>query len=377
MTATLERSRASRSRMPKLLTTPILLMAVTAAVLLIAGASSSSPILQGATATAGIDVVLAVGLYTLSGTTGIISFGFMGPVMIGAYAAAIFASDPILKASTMTTMPHWLVNLHTGVVPAILIGAIASGIFAAISSVPLVRLAALAASLASFAVLVVVYTVATNWTAVTGGVNGYTAVPLDTTTDKALVWALIAIIIGFWFKESKTGLRLRAARDDEAAALAVGINVRRDRLVAFTLSGFLLGIGGALTGLQTGGFTPSVFYLDATLLILVMVVIGGVNSLSGAVLGSLFVSAAGYTLQLAQSGNVLGVYRFGGRAGIETGGLAIIALLVLAFRPSGIFGNAEISDAVASVFRRRTKEGNWRAKDQIKDRASESSAGPA
>ena len=323
--------------------TPMLLIAITAGPVLL-GAASDSPVIVGATTTAGVGVIFAVGLYTFVGTTGIISFGHMGLVTLGAYVAAICASDVALKMMTFTGMPHWMASIHLAFAPAVLLGAIAASLLALVIALPLMRLTALAASLASFAALIVVNSVASNLDSITGGVSGFSVAPISTTPYAALVAALAVIGVGFFFKESRIGLRLRASRDDEAAARGVGANVHRDRVIAFMLSGFLVGIGGGLSALQTGGFTPSAFFLDATLLVLVMIVVGGVNSLSGAVVGSLLVSVIVYVLQQAQSGSVFGLFSFTGRPGIETAGLAVVVLLMLVFRPSGLFGYTEIGD---------------------------------
>lgn len=350
--------RAVRVRTPErlpTLITPIVLMVLVAAVVLVAG-SSSSAALKGAAATAGVYVVLSVGLYTFVGTTGILSFGHMAMMGIGGYVAAICASQAIIKESTLLEMPGWIASIELSVTVSLLVGAAAAALFASIVSVPLVRLRGLAASLATFAVLLVVNNVLTNASTITGGVTGYSATPIDTTPGKAVIWALLAILVAFLFRESRVGLRLRSSREDEVAALGVGANVKRDRAIAFTISGAIVGIGGGLTALQVGAITPSVFYLNTTFVVIVMIVVGGVNSLSGAVVGSLLMSAVGYVLGQVQSGNLLGFGSFEGRAGIETAGLAIIALAVLLLRPQGLMGSREIGDLRrADLPFRRTK----------------------
>ncbi|MDO8210097.1 branched-chain amino acid ABC transporter permease [Conexibacter sp. CPCC 206217] len=342
--------------------TLVVLLALTAAVLLIAPALS--PQLEGPTATAGINMVLAVGLYTFVGTTGIMSFGHMAYMALGAYAGAILATPVATKELLSAGMPAWASGVHLPTVPAILAGAAVAALFAAVVSFPLMRLRGLVASLATFAILNVVHNVATNWTALTGGVVGFTGAPITTTPRSALVWALVAIVAGFLFRESRVGLRLRASREDEIAALGAGLDVRRDRRVAMVVSGFIVGVGGALTALQLGQFTPDAFYLTTTFLVIVIVVVGGVNSLSGAVIGTLLISAVGYVLQLAQQGDVLGVYSFGGRAGIEDAGLAVLVLAVLLLRPRGLLGSKEIGELRPPRSRGRPRVGTRRSAPQ-------------
>jgi branched-chain amino acid transport system permease protein len=338
--------------------TPLVLMALVAAVVLAAD-SSSSAVLKGAAVTAAISVVLAVGLYTFIGITGILSFGQMAMMMIGGYVAVIVATPVDVKRAAVAggeeigKMPGWIVDFHVAFAPALLIGAGVGAAFALVISIPLVRLRGLAASLATFAVLVMVNVVASNWTALTGGVSGYNLAPLETTLASALVCALIVIGIAYLFKESRIGLRLRGSREDEVAALGVGANVKLDRAIAFVLSGAIVAVGGGLTGLRVGDVTPSLFYLEITFVIIVMIVVGGVNSLSGAVIGTLLLSAVGYALELIQSGDVLGIAHIGSRAGVENAGFAIIALVVLLLRPQGLLGAREISDIEWSAAWRR------------------------
>lgn len=353
--------------------TPLALMALVA-VVLVAANSSSSSILKGAALTAAISVVLAVGLYTFIGITGILSFGQMAMMMIGGYVAVIIATPVSVKRSAVAggeeigKMPNWIVDAHVAFVPALLIGAAAGAVFALVISIPLVRLRGLAASLATFAVLVMVDVVASNWTALTGGVSGYNLAPLETTLTSALVCALIVIGIAYLFKESRVGLRLRSSREDEVAALGVGANVKLYRAIAFVLSGAIVAVGGGLTGLRVGDVTPSLFYLEITFLIIVMIVVGGVNSLSGAVIGTLLMSTVGYALELIQSGDVFGIAHIESRAGVENAGFAIIALVVLLVRPQGLLGAREISDLEWSRLWRRPTSTTGR------DRANEVAA---
>lgn len=339
--------------------TPLALMALVAVVLLAAN-SASSPILKGAALTAAISVVLAVGLYTFTGLTGILSFGQMAMMMIGGYVAVIIATPvstkrfAVAQGEEIGKMPSWIVHAHVPFVPALLIGAAAGAVFALVISIPLVRLRGLAASLATFAVLVMVDVVASNWTALTGGVSGYNIAPLETTLTSALICALIVIGVAYLFKESRVGLRLRSSREDEVAALGVGANVKLYRAMAFVLSGAIVAVGGGLTGLRVGDVTPSLFYLEITFVIIVMIVVGGVNSLSGAVIGALLMSAVGYPLSLVQSGDVLGITHIASRAGIQNAGFGIIALVVLLVRPQGLLGSREISDLEWSRLWRRS-----------------------
>ena len=119
------------------------------------------------------------------------------------------------------------------------------------------RLSGLAAGLATFAMLVIIRTVANSWTEVTNGAAGLSGIPVTTSKDAALLWALIAIAVGFAFQSSGLGLRLRGSREDDVAARSLGIGVRTERRVAWVVQGFIMGVGGASTASTSARSMPA------------------------------------------------------------------------------------------------------------------------
>lgn len=334
--------------------TPAILIAVMAVVLLLAGGSGSIP-LEGAATTAAINLIVVVGLYTFVGTTGIISFGHIGFMAMGAYAGAILASTAFDKEVSQPTMYSFLVDLHTSTLVAIVVAGVVAALIAALIAVPLMRLRGLIASLATFPILVVTQSVIINWEQVTGGVTGFAAAPITTTTGSAVIWGAVAILVSYAFARSRIGLQLKASREDEVAAVAAGVNVALNRRIAFVVSSFLVGLAGALLALQLGVFTPDAFDLTITFVTVVMLVVGGISSLSGAVFGTLLVSAVGYGLQrLQQGGDILSAFHFSGRSGIELAGISLLALAVLLWRPRGLMGTEEIGDLLLRWRRQRS-----------------------
>jgi branched-chain amino acid transport system permease protein len=138
------------------------------------------------------------------------------------------------------------------------------------------------------------------------------------------------------------GLRLRSSREDEVAARSLGIGVIRERTVAFVLSGFIVGIGGALFVQVIGTATPDQFYLSITFLVIAMLVVGGVNSLAGAVVGAIALSVALETLRRIEEGANLGFVHLPGRPGLSAVGLALTLLIILAVRPEGLTRGREL-----------------------------------
>lgn len=288
-----------------------------------------------------INVVLVVGLYVFVGNSGVLSFGQMSFMTIGAYTTALITIPVVQKGFLLPDLPSWLAEASFSGVPAALIAGGAALVFAMIIVVPIVRLSGLAASLAMFAVLVVVYQVAIHWDAVTRGSQTMIGVPTDTTIWNALAWAIVAIVLAYAHQQSNSGLRLRASREDEFAARAAGISIPRERAVAFLLSAFLIGIGGFLHAQFQGSFTPNAFYIHITFLTIAMLVVGGQKSLAGAVVGAVVVSVLSFALNDVEDGIEVGPIDFGGRDGLSDTALAAFILLVLVFRRDGIMRGRE------------------------------------
>jgi branched-chain amino acid transport system permease protein len=311
-------------------------------VLIVASIGSNlSPVNQRHTIEVLINVVLVVGLYVFVGNSGVLSFGQMSFMSIGGYTTALITIPLVQKGFLLPDLPSWLADFQTSGIPAALIAGGAALIFAMVIVVPIVRLSGLAASLAMFAVLVIVYQVAVNWDAVTRGSQTMLGVPTDTTIWVALAWAAAVIAIAYMHQTSRTGLRLRASREDEFAARAAGISIARERGIAFLISAFMIGIGGFLYAQFQGAFTANAFYLHVTFLTIAMLVVGGQKSLAGAVVGAVVVSVLSFAFNDIEDGVSLGPIDFHGRDGISDTALAAFILLVLVFRREGIMRGRE------------------------------------
>jgi branched-chain amino acid transport system permease protein len=287
-------------------------------------------------------VVLVVGLYIFAGNSGILSFGHISFMAIGAYAGALLTVPPIRKAVLLPDLPGFLEKADVPTVPALLAASACAALFGAVIGIALMRLSGIAAALSMFAVLLVVHVVANNWETVTRGRLTMLGVPTNTTRISALVVAIVVIICAYVFQESATGLRLRAARENDAAARAIGVNVVRERWIAFVVSAFVVGAGGFIYGEFLGTFNPDAFYLNITFLTIAMLVVGGLRSLAGAVVGVVIVTAVGEFLRRLEEGAQIGPLNIPERPGLREGGLALLMLLILIFRPRGITGGREV-----------------------------------
>ena len=298
-----------------------------------------------------IALVLVLGLQVFMGNSGILSFAHIGFMGVGAYTSAMLSIPAQMKGMALPDLYPMLEGVQLSPHVAMIIGGLAAALIASIVAYPLMRLSDAAAVITSFALLVVLHTVMTHWSAVTNGPRTLFGLPNATTLPLAAGAAIVALIVAMLFKESRVGLLLRASRDDEIAAAALGAKIPRLRWQAFILSALLAGIGGALWGHFITSFSPKAFYLKETFLILAMLVIGGPNTVTGAVVGAFLVTAAFEGLRwLEATINRLGLSTEP-VVGMTELVLAVAMILILILRPGGIYPTREIGFFVTSKSR--------------------------
>ena len=299
-----------------------------------------------------VNMVLVIGLYTFVGNSGVISFGHVAFMGVGAYASALLTIPVEIRQAQLPDLPGVLAQLELHTVPAVLVAAALAAVIGGIVALPLMRLSGLPASIATFSLLLVIYTVIKQWRAVTAGPSVLGGMPLDTSVLTALGWVLFAMILSFSFQRSGSGRRLRASREDAVAAKASGVRIVRERVMGFTLSAFIVGIGGALYGHLLGSFDPNAFYLQATFLLMVMLVFGGVNSLAGAVIGTIAVAGLLEVLRQLEPGFQFGSIVVPPLSNLRELGLGTLLVAVLTLRPAGLTNNQEF---VLSIGRRQRR----------------------
>lgn len=331
------------------LQTPVLLIAVAAVVLAVGAAGG--PTLERVATLALISVVFVVGLSTFSGNSGVMSFGHVAFMAIGAYTTAYLTIPVPLKGVLFANLPDrlsWLADVHASTVTTIAISCAAAVVAGLITAPVVARLSGLQSGIATLAFLLVAYNVLNSWTDVTRGSSSMIGLPKSTTILTAFVAAAAAIAIGWAYRTSRSGLQLQAGREDFWAAEAAGISVGRHRAIAWVLSAMLCGLAGSLYASFLTTFNVSAFFLSATFAFVVMIVLGGYLSLSGAVLGAIGVSVLQELLRRLQDGEFTG----GGALPPGTANLILAAVLLLTLikAPYGVMGTRELT-----VWRRRRR----------------------
>jgi branched-chain amino acid transport system permease protein len=297
-----------------------------------------------------VAVAIVAALYVFVGNSGVLSFGQVSFVAVGAFAAGVMTIPVDQKPVIIPSLFPFLAHHSTGNAESLLLATGVGGLYAFLVGLPLMRLSGLAAGIATFAVLGITHNILRNWEKIGPGAQTLTTVPETTDVLQATIGAAAVCLIAFLYQQSRLGRQLRAAREDPAAAQATGIDIHRQRLWAFTLSGALSGFAGALLVHHQGTLSTEDVYLELTFLSLAMLVVGGVGSLWGAVIGALLVSGLdSFLLDAEQPGpgqdgqvgvvnSLLGHGLWGGSALI---GIAALMLVILLLRPSGITGGKE------------------------------------
>lgn len=301
-----------------------------------------------------VNVAIVVALYVFIGSSGVLSFGHISFVAVGAWAAGILSMPVDEKPAIMPNLAGFLRDTTVGNVSSLAIAAGVGAAYALIVGLPLMRLSGLAAGIATFGVLEITHNVLRYWEKIGPGLNTFSAVPETTGLLQAAIGALIAVVVAFVYQRSRYGRMLRATREDVAAARAVGVSVYGQRLVAFTLSGAVAGLAGGLY-VHLLPLNAESVYLDLTFITLAMLVIGGATSLWGAVVGAVAVSGVDSFLAEAESGIHLLGQSIDLPAGTRIVVVGALMALVLILRPAGLTGGRELSLPRAGVRRLLTK----------------------
>jgi branched-chain amino acid transport system permease protein len=312
---------------------PVVLVVVTAVIGIFVSRSTEIYFINALVA-----VTVVVALYTFVGNSGVLSFGHVSFVAVGAWTAGVLAVPVEEKPATMPNLFGFLAETTVGNLASLALAALAGGVFALLAGLPLMRLSGLAAGIATFAVLGITNNILRYYEKIGPGLNVFSSVPETTDLLQAGLAAVIAIVVAFLYQSSRWGRRLRAARDDAAAARAVGISVYHQRLISFALSGALAGLAGGLY-VHFLPINADFVYLELTFITLAMLVIGGMTSLWGAVVGALAVSGLDSLLAEAEEG--LGAVDLpSGSRLVVVGALMALVLIV---RPAGLTGGREVS----------------------------------
>lgn len=289
-----------------------------------------------------INIIAVIGFGIFSGNSGILTVGHVAFFAIGAYGSGLLTTDPEIKRQFLDKLPEFLLNTHMEFFPSILIVILASAFLGLITGLPVSRLRDTSAIIATFALLVICHFSLIGAKDFTNGNKAFYGVPQSVDMLTALLFVAIVIGVAFYFKESTSGLQLRSAREDEAAAKSMGVPVNRRLLESWVISACVMGVSGALYAHTIGAFSPRNFYLLETFALIAMLIFGGLQSVSGAVIGTILISMLIEIVRNLENGFLLFGKEIPPLWGITQFCLSGVILAVLYYRPSGLMGSSEL-----------------------------------
>lgn len=304
-----------------------------------------------------INMIVTVGLQVTMGNSNVVNLGHVSFMGIAAYVAAALAIPVAIKGVIIPNAPFGLAHAAYGTALAAIVGAAIAAVIAFITGLLLTRQAGIAAAIATLALMVIVHTVLVNWTQVTRGLVALYGIPMVTNIVNLMLITAGCVIVARLFRDSKMGTQLRASGEDMLAAASMGVNVRRLRLVAWVLSSVIIAVGGVMYAYLIGTMSPKSFYFDTVFLTLAMLILGGMHSVSGAVVGSIVVTVGFEIMRYLENGPAILGVQLPQMLGLTGFFLGTIIVLFMALRPEGLVGDEELDE----ILERRLRERRARA----------------
>ena len=261
----------------------------------------------------GINLIVAVGLNLVIGFTGQFSFGSAGFMAIGAYASAIVSAR---------LAPTW-----GTIFLSMLIGAVVAGIVAVIVGYPTLRLKGDYLAIATLGVSEIIRILIMNGGDLTNGAAGLSGIVLFTSWGMTFIFAVLVIVFVLNFIYSPSGRATLSVREDEIASESMGVNVTRVKVIAFTLGAMVTAIAGSLYAGFIGTVTPKDFTWMKSVDALIIVVLGGLGSITGTIIAAVILGLLNMFLQDFGAIRMI-IY-------------SLVLILVMIFRPGGLLGTWE------------------------------------
>lgn len=339
----------------------LLLLAAVAVILFlvdmnnVTGSSMLASVLQlGA-----IYALVAVSMNLLNGLTGLFSLGQAGFMALGAYTFGIL-TIPVESRSIvfyLYGMNETLSQICLPIPVAMICAGLVAAFFALLIGAPVLRLKSdyFAIATLGFAEIVRITIGSSPLNSITNGSLGLKMIPGFSSFYTPFLISGLCILVIVMLMRCSYGRSFKAIREDEIAAEAMGINLSKHKQMAFIISSFFAGIGGALLAMYLGAVTPTTFPVKLTYDILLIVVIGGLGSITGSVIASfLVVACKEWWFRFLDQPMYIGDFQVPLlRTGFRMVVFSLLLMIVVLFFRRGIMGDKEFSwDAIARFFRK-------------------------
>mgnify|MGYP001157873636 FL=1 len=309
--------------------------------------------------------IMAVSLNLVNGITGIFSLGHAGFILLGAYTSALLNIPSEQKIAMFIIQPPspLIANLHTDFLTATIMGGLVAACGAFIIGFPVLRLSGDYLAIASLGFSEVLKIFALNLQSVTNGSLGLKGIPNYTNVWWSWGWLVVTVIFVVSLVKSSYGRALLAIRDNSIAAEAMGINVFKHTLLSFVISAFFAGVSGALYAHWLTTIDPRITTFGPTLTyyVLIMVVLGGLGSITGSVVGAILFAFLMEWLRIFEQPFTLFGRSFPAIQGMRMLVLSVLFVVTMIVWKRGIFGRSELTwDGIINFFKKFGKKADER-----------------
>ena len=302
--------------------------------------------------------IVVVSMNLLNGFTGLFSLGQAGFMLIGAYMYSVFSVDNATREMVYSFSGKPVINFQLPIIVAIILAGLAAALFSFLIGLPVLKLKSDYLAIATLGFAEILRTIiqwdkfgrVTNGSFPISQLNTFKARLADTPFAKMsfvipfFIAAFVCIGIIALLIHSTYGRAFKAIRDDEVAAEAMGINLAKHKMISFVTSSFFAGIGGALYAVFVGSTNAAPFTSALTYEILLIVVIGGIGSITGSILASfLYIASQEWWLRGLDSGTFMGISSPIFRNGFRLVVFSVIIMIFVLFFRNGIMGDREFS----------------------------------
>ncbi|TYT22824.1 branched-chain amino acid ABC transporter permease [Dictyoglomus thermophilum] len=276
----------------------------------------------------GINSILAMSLNLINGFTGQFSIGHAGFMAAGGYLSAaltVYHGDKIIKL--LSFMPE---SISKNIVFFIflIIGGLFSALLGVVIGIPTLRLKGDYLAIATLGFGEIIRVIIYNMDVV-GGARGFPGIPQLTNSVWVMFWAFICFITLYRIINSSHGRAIISIREDETASEAMGVNTTYYKVLAFSIGAFFAGIAGGLFGHYLMLLHPASFTFMRSVEVLLMIVLGGLGSLTGSIIGAFVLTVLPEALR--------------GFSGLRLVIYSLTLIILMLIRPMGLMGNREIS----------------------------------
>jgi branched-chain amino acid transport system permease protein len=315
---------------------------------------------------AAIYAIVSVSMNLVNGFTGLFSLGQAGFMAVGAYTVAVL-TVPLEKRAAIFYVVEQnpiLAQVQLPFVVALILGGIFAALVGLLIGIPVLRLKSDYLAIATLGFSEIIRIIFTNAKSITNGALGIKSIPEMPTMWVFFGVMILSVVFIVFLINSSYGRAFKAIREDEIAAEAMGVNLFKHKVMSFAIGAFFAGIGGGLLASLLGTVDPKQFYFTMTYNFLLIIVLGGMGSISGTVIASFIVTVGLEVLRffdepLTLFGLEIPLFRAGFRMVIFS---ALLMILVLFFR-NGLLGQKELSWGMVrdwfnkSILRKKEKKG--------------------